>query len=163
MEHELPAIFVVLEQSAFAAAIRQSPLLYPLANVGHILALMIFAGALTVMDLRLIGAFSATEPAFVLSRARRVAIAAFAALGVSGMMLFVAEASHLAVNPVFICKQALVVAGLVNVLAFELVARRTVAALPTDVAMPAAGRIAGYLSLALWIAVAACGRSIAYF
>ena len=43
MEHELPAIFIVLEQSAFAAAIRQSPLLYPLANVGHILALMIFA------------------------------------------------------------------------------------------------------------------------
>jgi hypothetical protein len=112
MEHEPPAIFVVLEQSAFAAAIRQSPLLYPLANVGHIVALMIFAGALAVMDLRLIGAFSATEPALVLSRARRVAIAAFAALGVSGMVLFVADASHLAVNPVFICKQTLVAAGL---------------------------------------------------
>jgi hypothetical protein len=67
--------------------------------------------ALAVMDLRLIGAFSATEPAFLLSRARRVAIAAFATLGVSGMTLFVAEASHLAVNPVFICKQALVAAG----------------------------------------------------
>ena len=163
MAHEAPAIFVALEQSAFAAAIRQSPLLYPLANVGHIVALMIFAGALAVMDLRLIGAFSATEPAFVLSRARRVAVAAFAALGVSGMMLFVAEASHLAVNAVFICKQMLVAAGLANVLAFELIARRTIATLPAGTAMPASGRIAGYLSLAVWIAVAVRGRSIAYF
>ncbi len=163
MEHEAPAIFVALEQSAFAAAIRQSSLLYPLANVGHIVALMTFAGALAVMDLRLIGAFAATEPALVLSRARRVAVAAFAALGVSGIMLFVAEASHLAVNAVFICKQMLVAAGLANVLAFELIARRTIATLPAGTAMPASGRIAGYLSLAVWIAVAVCGRSIAYF
>ncbi len=52
MEHEAPALFVALEQSAFAAAIRQSIWIYPLANVGHIVGLFCFAGALAVMDLR---------------------------------------------------------------------------------------------------------------
>ncbi|MEA2990742.1 MAG: hypothetical protein QOG83_3453, partial [Alphaproteobacteria bacterium] len=43
MEHEAPAVFVALEQSGFAAAIRQSLWLYPAANVGHIVALVFFA------------------------------------------------------------------------------------------------------------------------
>jgi hypothetical protein len=163
MEHQAPAIFVALEQSAFAMAIRQSRWLYPLANVGHVVALVTFAGAVAVMDLRLIGALSTTEPGLVLRRARRVAIAALGALGLSGVMLFAAEASHLATNAMFIVKQTLVAAALANVALFELVTRRTVVALPAGTAMPTAARIAGYLSLAVWIAVAACGRSIAYF
>jgi hypothetical protein len=35
--------------------------------------------------------------------------------------------------------------------------------LPPETALPAGARIAGMVSLGLWIAVAACGRSIAYF
>jgi hypothetical protein len=46
---------------------------------------------------------------------------------------------------------------------FELLMRRTIVALPAGTAMPAGARIAGCLSLAVWTAVAACGRSIAYF
>ena len=42
-----PEIFVALEQSGFSASIRQSPWLYPAANVGHIIFLVLFAAALT--------------------------------------------------------------------------------------------------------------------
>jgi len=163
MEHHAPEIFVALEQSGFAAAVRESPWLYPLANVGHIVALVVFAGAIAVMDLRLLGAFAAMAPGPLLRRARSVAVAAFCVQAATGFMLFAAEASHVVVNPVFQIKMALVVAGLANVLAFELVTRRKIAHLPAGAAMPAAGRIAGVLSLGVWIAVAACGRSIAYF
>ena len=38
MNDAASAIFVALEQSGFAAAIRQSPWLYPAANVGHIVS-----------------------------------------------------------------------------------------------------------------------------
>ena len=55
MTHEAPAIFVALEQSGFATAIRQSPWLYPAANVGHIVSLVFFVGAVAVMDVRLLG------------------------------------------------------------------------------------------------------------
>jgi hypothetical protein len=54
MTDAAPAIFVALEQSGFAAAIRQSPWLYPAANVGHIVFLVLFAGAIAVMDVRLL-------------------------------------------------------------------------------------------------------------
>jgi uncharacterized protein DUF6644 len=163
MEHDAPAIFVALEQSGFAAAIRQSRWLYPFANVGHIVALVAFAGAVAVMDLRLLGAFAATVPGHVLVLARRAAIAAFCALAATGFMLFSAEASHLVVNPVLRLKAALVAAGLVNVLAYELATRKTVEALPAGAPMPPSTRIGAGISLAIWICVAACGRSIAYF
>ena len=162
MEHEAPALFLALQQSAFAAAIRQSTWLYPLANVGHIVALVCFAGALAVMDLRLVGAMSATAPAAVIGRARGVAIAALAAQALTGFMLFAAEAGHVVLNRVFQVKMALIAAGLINIAIYEFGAKRAVQALPPGAAMPQRARVAGFVSMAIWIAVAACGRLIAY-
>lgn len=163
MEHHAPAIFVALEQSGFAAAIRQARWLYPLANVGHILSLMIFASAVAVTDLRLLGAFAATAPGRLLARARLAAIAAFCGLAVTGFMLFSAEAGHLVLNPVLRLKFLLVGAGLLNMLIYEIGARRAVAMMPPGTPLPRAARTSALLSLFIWIAVAACGRSIAYF
>jgi hypothetical protein len=163
MEHQAPALFVALEESGFAAAIRQSLWIYPAANVGHIVALVCFAGAVAVMDVRLLGGLAATAPGLLLARVRWFALAAFGGMAVTGFVLFSAEASHVALNPVFQLKAALVGAGLVNVALYEFVARREVDKLPPGVIMPARARIAGLLSLVIWVAVAACGRSIAYF
>jgi hypothetical protein len=163
MTDQAPAVFIALEESGFAAAIRQSLWLYPAANVGHIVALVFFAGAVAVMDVRLLGGLAATVPGPVIARARSVAIAALAGMAVTGFMLFSAEASHVALNPVFQLKVALIVAGLVNVGLYEFGAKSAVAGLPPGAAMPARARIVGAVSLLIWIAVAACGRSIAYF
>ncbi len=51
MTESAPAIFIAIEASGFGAAIRQSRWLYMTANVGHIVSLMVFAGAIAVMDL----------------------------------------------------------------------------------------------------------------
>jgi len=163
MTDAAPAIFVALEQSGFGAAIRQSRWLYPAANIGHIVSLVFFAGAVAVMDIRLLGGLTATRPRQVLARARSVAIAALAGMAVTGFMLFSAEASHLVLNPVFQLKAALVAAGLLNVAIYEFWARRAVEDLAPEAAMPPRARLAGLLSLGIWVAVAACGRSIAYF
>jgi hypothetical protein len=154
---------VALEQSGFAAAIRQSLWLYPAANIGHIVSLVVFAGALAVMDIRLLGGLAATAPGRVLARARGFAIAALAGMAVTGFMLFSAEASHLVLNPVFQLKAILVGAGLVNVAIYEFWARRVVDGLAPGASMPPRAKLAGALSLAIWLAAAACGRSIAYF
>jgi hypothetical protein len=119
MNDSAPAIFVALEQSGFAAAIRQSPWIYPAANVGHIVSLTFFAGAIAVMDVRLLGGLSATAPAALLVRARNFAVAALAGMAVTGFFLFSAEASHLVLNPVFQLKAILVAAGLVNIAIYE--------------------------------------------
>jgi hypothetical protein len=163
MTDAAPAIFVALEQSGFAAAIRQSPWLYPAANVGHIISLMVFAGAIAVMDVRLLGGLSATAPAPLLARARNFALSALAGMAVTGSILFSAEASHLALNPVFQLKALLFAAGLINVGIYEFWARRTVEHIAAGAVMPARAKVTGALSLMIWVAFAACGRSIAYF
>ena len=84
-------------------------------------------------------------------------------MAVTGSLLFSAEASHLALNPVFQLKAVLVAAGLINVAIYEFWARRAVEHVAAGAAMPARAKVTGALSLAVWIAVAACGRSIAYF
>jgi hypothetical protein len=163
MTEDAPAIFQALEASSFAAAIRQSVWIYPFANIGHIVALVCFAGAITVMDLRLVGAFAATAPAKVIGRARRIVIVALCGLAATGFLLFSAEASHVILNPVFLTKMTLVAAGIVNVAIYEFGAKRSVMALPPGAAMPQRARVAGFLSLGIWLIVAVCGRTIAYF
>jgi len=163
MTDAAPAIFVALEQSAFAAAIRQSPWLYPAANIGHIVSLTFFAGAVAIMDVRLLGGLAATAPARLLARARGFAVVALLGMVVTGCVLFSAEASHLALNPVFQLKVVVAAAGVINVAIYELWARRVVERLAPGAAMPARAKVAGMLSLGIWVVVAACGRSIAYF
>jgi hypothetical protein len=163
MTDAAPAIFVALEQSGFAAAIRQSPWLYPAANVGHIVSLTFFAGAVAIMDVRLLGGLAATAPARLLARARGFAVVALLGMVVTGCVLFSAEASHLALNPVFQLKAVVAAAGLINVAIYELWGRHVVERLAPGATMPARAKIAGMLSLGIWVVVAACGRSIAYF
>ncbi len=80
MTESAPAIFIAIEASGFGAAIRQSRWLYMTANVGHIVSLMVFAGAIAVMDVRMMGALAATSPGLVLRAARRAAIVGFVGL-----------------------------------------------------------------------------------
>jgi hypothetical protein len=158
-----PAIFVALEGSGLGQMIRQSRWLYMTANVGHIVSLVVFAGAVAVLDLRMAGAFAATSPGYVLSRARRVAIWALLGLALTGAVLFTAEASHVIMNPVFQLKLVLIALGLLNVAWFEFFATPKMKNLAPLVPLPSAARRAGVISFMLWIAVAICGRSIAYF
>lgn len=163
MTDAAPAIFVALEASGIGAAIRQSRWLYMVANVGHIVALMAFAGAITVMDLRMAGAFAAIAPGYVLRIARAVAMIAFAALAVTGLLLFTAEASHVFVNRVFQIKLGLIGLGLINIALFETLIAPKVKHLPPLTPMPSGARVAAVSSIAIWVAVAICGRLIAYY
>ncbi|MGH6815437.1 MAG: DUF6644 family protein [Hyphomicrobiaceae bacterium] len=163
MNADAPAILIALEQSGFAMALRQSVWAYPTANVAHIVTLVVFAAAVAVMDLRLLGAFSATEPAKVVIPAQRVAIAALALQAASGLMLFAAEASHVSLNPVFLTKAGLIALGIVNALAVQGAMTRALASTPASAPLPARVRVAAVASMVVWLSVAAAGRLIAYF
>lgn len=162
MTDAAPTIFVALEASALGAAIRQSTWIYMAANVGHIVSLVVFAGAVAIMDVRMTGALAATSPGHVLTMARRFAIAAFVGLLITGATLFTAEASHVIANPVFQIKLTLIALALINIAWFEFFTTPKVKLLPPLVPLPPAARMAGFVSIGLWIAVAAAGRTIAY-
>jgi hypothetical protein len=160
---EAPALLVGLEQSTFAAGIRQSPWAYPAANVGHIAGLFLFAGAISVMDLALLGVFRGAAAAKIVVWARRGAIAALILLLATGAILFTAEASHVAMNPVFQIKALLIALGLANALLIGPPLRRALAETPAAEPFPQRLRWAAGLSLMVWLSVAICGRLIAYF
>jgi hypothetical protein len=160
---EAPAFLIAIEQSAFAAAIRQSLWVYPAANVGHILALFLFAGAVSIMDLTLLGALRGAKPAALLLQSRRAAIGCLLLMMASGSVLFAAEASHVAMNPVFQIKALLIGFGILTALTTGPPLRRALAETPASASFPLRLRAAAVISLLTWLAVAACGRLIAYF
>ena len=160
---EAPAFLIAIEQSSFALAIRQSVWAYPAANVGHILALFLFAGAVCIMDLALLGVLRAANPVAVVRGARRATMAALLLMVATGSILFAAEASHVAMNPVFQIKLGLIALGLLNAVLIGPSLRRTLDEIPPPVAFPLRLRAAAAMSLMIWLSVAACGRLIAYF
>jgi len=153
---------VALEQSGFGTAIRRSHVLYPAANIGHIVLLVFFAGAVAIMDARLLGGAVAAPLSSLLVAARRIAVVALLGMIATGFILFSADASKVAVNAAFQTKMLLIVAALANVAIYEFGARRTVEALAPGDAVPLRARAAGALSIMMWVSVAACGRAIAY-
>ncbi len=160
---EAPAFLIAIEQSAFAAAVRQSLWAYPAANVGHILALFLFAGAVSIMDLALLGALRGAKPATIVLQSRHAAIGGLLLMMVTGSVLFAAEASHVAMNPVFQIKAALIGIGILNALVTGPPLRRALVEMPAGAPFPLRLRAAAVVSLLTWLSVAACGRLIAYF
>ena len=156
------AWLLAIEQSGIGNSIRQSIWFYPAANVAHVLGLALFAGALVVMDLRLLGAFAATRPADVIFPARRFAIAALTLMLLSGSGLFIAEASHISQNPVFLTKISLVTLGILLALLTHRPLSRYLREAVAFEPIPFAFKFTAGLSLALWLTVAGLGRFIAY-
>ena len=145
--------------SSFGQWASMSPLAYPLANIVHLLGLVMLVGGIGILDLRLAGAFRAI-PVAPLSRALTpIAIAGLLLMIPSGATMFAADTA-VAESPVFQLKLVLIALALANALLFRLLWRRRIA--DWDAAPPAAGRLMAAGSIALWLAVGACGRMIAY-
>lgn len=154
--------FLLAIEEGLGAAIRQSAWAYPAANVGHILALTLFAGAVAVLDLRLLGVLGGAPTRAGVTPVRRAAAGAFGLMLATGFVLFAAEASHVAANRVFQVKMLLVLAALVNAAVSGRLLQQLWAA-PDVREPPPALRACACLSIALWLGVATCGRLIAYF
>jgi hypothetical protein len=114
-------------------------------------------------DLRLMGLILRGER--VSSLARRLlpwAWAGFAVQVITGALLFSSEAAHMVVNPAFRVKMVLILLAGAHALIFHLTAHRSMPAWDDNMPPPAAVRIAGLLSLLLWIGVVTAGRWIGF-
>jgi hypothetical protein len=157
MEHGDANILQLLERSGFGLLIRDAVLIYPIANVVHVLAVLVFFASVAIMDLRILGALRDDAAQAVIARFRPVAIGAFCVLLGSGVILFTPEASAIIKNPSFQIKLALIAIGLANVFWLERALKR---GYPGMTARGA--RVPAVVSLVVWLGVAAAGRYIAY-
>ena len=161
MEHSGPAWAAALEASRLGVLMRESAVLYPLANITHILGLILFAGSILLLDLRLLGLGRSLPVAGVARALTPTMLLGFAMMVASGVLLFTADARPLWANPVMQVKFTLIAIGLVNALLFRALWNRRLAGWEHDA--PSIGRAQAGLSFLIWIGVATCGRFAGYF
>lgn len=156
----MEALAAALEASPLGAWARGSSLAYPVANLIHLLGLVMLIGGVGVLDLRLAGAFHRLPVETLWRCLLPLGVAGLFLLVPAGFVMFAADASSLVVSAVFRWKVALIVLALANAGAYHLLWRRRLAR--WDVDPPLGGRLMAAGSLTLWLLIAGLGRWIAY-
>lgn len=156
----MEALAAALQASPLGVWARGSNLAYPIANLVHLLGLVMLIGGIGVLDLRLAGALRRLPVETLWRYLVPLAVLGLVLLVPAGFVMFAADAASLAVSTVFRWKLALIALALANALAYRLLWRRRLAR--WDVDPPLGGRLMAIGSLALWLTVAGLGRWIAY-
>jgi hypothetical protein len=152
-----------LEGSGVADAIRENDLLFPLIESVHVLSICLVVGSILVVDLRLLGLASINRPVGRITHSiLPLTWCAFAVAVGSGGLMFISNATKYLGNGFFIAKLALIgVAGL-NMVIFHAISARDLPRWENEARTPVAARLAGGLSLRVWVLVIACGRWIGF-
>ena len=142
-----------IEQSGVATWIREGGVLYgyPLILFLHTLGLSTLVGLSSAINLRLLG----VAPNIPLASLQRTFVLMWAGLGltaVTGVLLFVADATRHASNPAFVTKLAFVALA---VTALALIWKRVFQ-------QQRSGRVLAAVSLACWFGALSAGRLMAY-
>ena len=150
-----------IEGSALAAWTRESPSIWAYSTILtlHTLGLAIVAGANAVIDFRLLGV-APRIPIGALAPLFPIMWWAFALNFVTGILLFMADASAKAGQVVFYVKLAMIALAFVVTLAVAKSLRRNTTAIVATI--PSQLRMLAMLSLALWTAAIVAGRLLAY-
>ncbi|MBA3507852.1 MAG: hypothetical protein H0T80_19020 [Betaproteobacteria bacterium] len=152
----------MIEGTAVGVALRDSLWLYPAVQTFHLLGIALLFGSIAVVDLRLLGV-SRTLPLRGLERH----VLPWTGVGMglaalSGALLFTAQATEYLAKPIFVIKLALIAAAGCNAVAFHLLCEDMGSRPRQDPRHHRRARMAGALSLILWIGVITCGRLLAY-
>jgi hypothetical protein len=152
-----------LERTPGSIALRESIWVYPIVESVHVLTLCLFLGMAVMFDLRLLGAsFSAMPVSQVYRRLSPWMFTGFAVMVTSGSLLFYSAPIKTYFNIFFRLKMTFLLLSGLNVAVFHFMTSRTMPRWDLDRKLPIRARLAGIASLALWSAIAVCGRMIAY-
>ena len=154
--------FGALEASGLGQAMRQWLWLYPSVEIVHIVGIGLLFGSIALLDLRLLGLGRSIPVKSLARHTLPWTAASFLLIVPSGLMMFVAHATDFISSPVFAIKMCLILAAGTNAALFHAMTFRTVDAWDKALPPPAA-RLAGGVSLLIWVSVIACGRLLAYF
>ena len=129
----------------------------------HVLTLMLFAGTIFVVDLRLLGlAFKRTPVSVVSDRVLPLTIFGMVLMVVTGVALFYAKPLLYYHNVWFRVKLIFLLLAMINIAIFHFRVQRNIGDWDTNAKPPAKARISAIISIASWILVITFGRFIAY-
>ena len=130
------------------------PWAYPALEALHIVGIALLVGNLVLFELRSFGLWPALPLPALARAALPLAVAGFVLIAGSGLAMFATQPLELIANRAFTLKMGLVLLAGLNAAWFH--GRGSLQRLDR------AARAQAAASLALWFAVIACGRAIAY-
>jgi len=141
-----------------------SAYVYPAVLATHLCCIAAFGGLILMTNLRLLGLaltdFSITD---VVGKLRPWKRLGFVILICAGLLLGGSEADKYYGNPYFWTKMTLLVLLLVHGLVFRPIVYQKTAELDRSPVPPTRAKLAGALSLVLWVGVVCMGRMIGYY
>ena len=156
----LAPLAAALEASALGEWMRGSDRAYPVANLVHLLGLVLLVGPMLLLDLRLLGAGRQFALPTVSATLTPWAVVGLLLLLPSGARMFAADAGPQLGNPVLQLKRLLVALGIANALLFRVLWADWLD--DWDLLPPVGGRLQAALSALCWLAAGTLGRLIAY-
>jgi hypothetical protein len=160
---DIQSILDWLQHTSLAVQIRDSLLLFPLLESAHVIGLALVFGTIAIVDLRLLG-LASTHRSFqrLAADTLKWTWGAFALTGLTGVLMFITNATVYFHNAYFRAKIVLLVLAALNVLVFELTDGRTVQRWDHAPSVPRPARAIAALSLVIWVAVIVTGRMIGF-
>jgi len=152
-----------LENTPLGSGISSSVWIFPAIESIHMFGIVAVVGATSILDLRLMGVkFRNDSVSSVVNGTLRWALYGFALMLLTGVLMFISEATKCYTNTGFRWKMLLLAFSGLNALFFHFTAYRSVEKWETG-ATPLGAKFAGACSILLWFGIVAMGRWIAFF
>jgi hypothetical protein len=160
---DLTPLVEAAQNSALSEWMRTSLKAVAIINALHVVSIVTVFGTIFLVDLRLLG-LPHVQRSFIRMHDEllRFTWGAFGIAAVTGVLLFMVNAVTYHRNTAFWLKMATMALAGVNMLVFELRTVKSVASWDKGVTPPSAARLAGALSIVLWLAVIVFGRWIGF-
>ena len=156
-------LLLLIEHTDFATFVREGDWWFPLDECLHVLSIVTVFGSILMMDLRLVGLASRDSAVTRLSKeVLPYTWGAFGCAVITGAVMFISKAQVYWHNPQFQLKFLFMALAAANMVVFHFGAFRRVADWDDAPTPPPAARLAGALSISLWVAVVFLGRWIGF-
>ena len=151
------------QNSALSEWMRTSLKAVAIINALHVISIVTVFGTIFLVDLRLLG-IPNVQRSFMRMHDEllRWTWGAFGVAAVTGVLLFMVNAVTYSRNTAFWLKMLTIVLAGINMFIFERMTARTAPSWDKGVTPPAGARLAGALSIVLWLAVIVFGRWIGF-
>lgn len=153
-----------LEATSLSSTIQNAGWIIPLGQIIHILCLSIVLSSVVLLDFRLLGVGSTrVSIAGMAKRFLPWLWIALVLMALSGSVLIIGEPKRDLLNPVFWTKMGLLACAVALTLGVQYSISRNANRWDESRGCPLPARILALTSLGVWLAIAVCGRFIAYF
>lgn len=153
----------IVPDTSWSAQLLSSERLWMMIEGTHVLTLMVFAGTILFVDLRLLGvAFRKTPVSQVSDSVLPWTVGGFCVLLVTGLALFFSNPLEYYHNLAFRLKLVFLLAAALNIFWFHVRVQANRPSWDAAEVPPGTVRAAGATSIALWFLVIVAGRYMAY-